>query len=78
MSFSCILVITYICATFTLVNASNIPSFYPGTISSVFTETSDEESLQLLLNGITVVSGPSTIDNSLQPAVKNHRAQKKV
>ena len=56
--------------------ASNIPSFYPDTISSVFIETSDEESLQLLLNGITVVSGPSTIDNSLQLAVKNNRAQK--
>jgi len=49
------------------------PNLLSTHISSVFTETSDKESLKLLLNGITVVSGPSTIDNSLLPVVKNHR-----
>ena len=53
--------------------ASNIPSFYPDTISSVFIETSDEESLKLRLRGIIAASSPSTIGNSLLPAVKNHR-----
>ena len=60
-------------------SASNIPNSFRNFITTIFTETSDEESLQLLLHGITVIATASSVDNSLLPTVlKTARAEKNI
>ena len=80
--------LTYISASLTLSSSSfsykigsccpsNIPRVVPDFFTDICTETSNEKSLKLLLHGIISVSCPSTIDNSLQSAVKTTTCRKK-